>query len=143
VEQFALQALLPALVDTHPDEVVAQLAAYIGTSPQWVEELNARVPVALYVKHLLFGSHRLLSVYDASWTAIDPDPASPLPPEEDPLLVRINLLLTPAFNHYIRETLGFETDMRYNILNKAVSKEWNWASGLKSQQGFVGAAEDL
>lgn len=28
------------------------------------------------------------------------------------------MLLTPAFNNYIREDLEFETDVRYEILNK-------------------------
>jgi carboxypeptidase C (cathepsin A) len=57
--------------------------------------------------------------------------------------MRISLRLTPAFNDHIREDLGFETDIRYEILNPAVSKGWKWESGLKAGQGFVGAAEDL
>jgi len=143
VEHFAVNTLLPALADVVPDAISAQLADYIGVGEPWVRRVHARVPLFLYVKRLLSPSHRLISVYDGSWTAIDPDPASPFPSGEDPLLVRINLLLTPAFNTYIREDLGFETDFPYKILNKAVSQKWNWDSGLKSGQGFVGAAEDL
>jgi len=143
VERFAVHDLLPALANGQAELPCEQLAGFIGMSDQAVERSDARIPLSLYVKNLLSSSRRLISVYDGSWTAIDPKPGYPFPPAEDPLLARINLLLAPAFNAYIREDLGFETDLHYKILNKTVSKKWNWKSGMKSEQGFVGAAEDL
>jgi carboxypeptidase C (cathepsin A) len=46
-------------------------------------------------------------------------------------------------NSYVREQLKFETDIPYEILNKEVSKNWNWKSGLEWGQGYVGVAENL
>lgn len=73
----------------------------------------------------------------------DPDPASPWPPAEDPLLVNMNTLLTAALNSHVRERLGFETDIPYKVLNKDVHKKWNWRSGLDGGQGFAGVAGNL
>jgi carboxypeptidase C (cathepsin A) len=51
--------------------------------------------------------------------------------------------LTPALNSYVREQLGYKTDVPYEVLSKEVSKKWNWRSGLSGAQGFVGVAESL
>ena len=142
-ESFALKELLPALAMGETGALNVRLSSYIGLPADRLARLKARIPVFLFVKELLQKSGRLISLYDGSFTAIDPDPPSPLPPREDPLLIQLNTLLTAGMNSYVREQLKFETDIPYEILNKEVSKKWNWKSGLEWGQGYVGVAENL
>lgn len=142
-ESFALKELLPALAMGETGALNVRLSSDIGFPADRVARLKARIPAFLFVKELLQKSGRLISLYDGSFTAIDPDPPSPLPPREDPMLIQLNTLLTAGMNSYVREQLKFETDIPYEILNKEVSKKWNWKSGLEWGQGYVGVAENL
>ena len=110
---------------------------------QQIAQLNSRISPRRFAKELLRKSKLLVSVYDGSFTSIDPQPESPFTPGKDPLLAQINTLLAAATNSYIREQLKFETDIPYEILNLEVSHRWNWRSGLDSSQGFAGVAENL
>jgi len=143
VEHFALKELLPGLAEGETSELNGRLGSYIGLSEERLSRLQGRIPPQIFAKEFLKKLGRLISVYDGTWSSIDPDPASPLPPVEDPLLVKINTILTPAFNSYVRKDLQFETDIPYEVLNKQISKKWDWHSGLDSEQGFVGVAEEL
>jgi len=143
VESFALNELLPALAIGNTGALHGRLSVYIGLSADQVARMKARIPCSLYAKTLLRDAGRLISLYDGSFSAIDPDPSSPLPAKEDPLLIQMNTLLTAGMNSYVREQLKFETDISYEVLNKEVSQKWNWKSGLKWEQGFVGVAESL
>jgi carboxypeptidase C (cathepsin A) len=142
-EYFTLKELLPAMATGKSDTLNDQLSSYIGLPADQVARLQARIPAFLFVKDQLQKSGRLISLYDSSYMAIDPGPSSPFPLIEDPLLIQLNTLLTAGMNSYVREQLKFETDTPYEILNKGVSKKWNWKSGLEQGQGYVGVAENL
>jgi len=143
VEIFAVQEYLPALAAADATALYARLGEFIGLPAQLVEQLNARISPRRFSKELLRDSGLLVSVYDGSATAIDPEPASPFPPKDDPLLVQLNTLLAATFNSLIREQLKFETDIPYEILNREVSNRWNWHSGMDAAQGFIGVAGNL
>jgi len=142
VERFAVDTLLPALAEGKTDGVNERLADSIGLSSEDVSRLGSRISVHRFVQYLLEDKGRLVSVYDGTWTAVHPDPAGHFP-GQDPLLVRLNAVLTPLMNGYVRRTLQFESDIRYRILNEKIARKWNWRSGLNREQGFVGVAEDL
>ncbi len=143
IERFTVKELLPALAMGDTETLNSRLSLYIGLSADRVAQWKAKIPPVLFVKALLQDSGRLISLYDGSFTAIDPDPSSPFPSTEDPLLIRLNALLTAGLNSLVREQLKFETDIPYEVLNKEVSKKWNWRSGLEWDQGFVGVAGNL
>jgi len=143
VERFAVEAYLPALAKADTEVIQSRLANFIGLPAQRLAQLNARVSPRIFSKELLRQEGRLVSLYDGSVTAIDPDPASPFPPGKDPLLVQLNTLLAAAFNGYVREQLKFETDIPYEILNVEVAHRWDWRSGLDGPQGYVGVAGNL
>jgi len=143
VEHFAVRDFLPALAAADTKALNDRLSELIGLPAPRLAQLNARVSPHLFAKELLRDAGRLVSIYDGSITAIDPDPASPFPPGKDPLLVQLNTLLAAAFNSYVRDQLKFETDIPYNILNWKVSGRWNWRSGLDREQGFSGVAGNL
>jgi carboxypeptidase C (cathepsin A) len=143
VEHFAVREFLPALALAETAPLDGRLGGYIGLPAQRLAQLSGRVSSGLFAKELLRDDGLLVSLYDGSVTAIDPEPASPFPPGKDPLLVQLNNLLAAALNSYIREQLRFTTDIPYEILNYDVSKGWNWRSGLDGAQGFAGVAENL
>ena len=143
IEFFAVQEFLPALAIADTSTLNLRLSEFIGLPLQRVTKLNSRVSPRLFAKELLQESGRLISVYDGSVTSIDPNPSSPFSPGIDPYIVQLNNLLAAAFNSYIREQLKFETDIPYKILNREVSRNWNWRSGLDGAQGFTGVASNL
>ncbi len=143
VEHFAVRDYLPALALAETAGLGERLGGYIGLPAPRLAQLSGRVSRSLFAKELLHDDGLLVSQYDASVTAIDPDPASPFPPANDQLLVQINSLLAATFNSYIREQLKFATDTPYEILNGAVAKGWNWRSGLDSSQGFIGVTGNI
>ena len=143
VERFAVKKLLPALADGNAKTVGDQLAAYVGLSDEDVSRWRYRISLSLFVRYLLEDKERLVSVYDGTQSATDPSPGGISSRGQDSLLVRLNAVLTPLMNSYVRETLGFESDIRYRILNEKTARRWNWRSGLNQDQGFVGVAEDL
>lgn len=143
IEGFAIKELLPALADGDPSAMNGRIASYTGLPEPLVSRVNGRVSPTLFSKELLREERRLISIYDGSQTAVDPDPASPWPPSTDPVLVHMNTLLTAALNSHVRERLGFKTDIPYKVLNKDVTKKWNWTSGLDAGQGFAGVAGNL
>jgi carboxypeptidase C (cathepsin A) len=143
VENFAVQEYLPALASSDITALDSRLGNFIGLQEQQIAQLNSRISPRRFAKELLRKSKLLVSVYDGSFSSIDPEPAYPFAPGKDPLLIQINTLLAAAFNSYIREQLKFETDIPYEILNSEVSHRWNWRSGLDSAQGFAGVAENL
>jgi carboxypeptidase C (cathepsin A) len=143
VESFVVDTLLPTLAKNNSQSIHAKLAHYIGLPEKEIFRLNGRIPSYQFAKLLLISEHRLISVYDGSWTSINPEPASPLPIRQDALLVKLNAILAAAMNSYLRKDLRFETDIQYKVLNKEAATYWNWQSGLTGEQGFVGVADNL
>ncbi len=145
VEEFALSGLLVGLVggDRAHKALRRRLGELTGLNDDMLQRYRSRVPPARFAKALLADRRRVVSLYDGSISLIDPDPTSPVLTNTDPYLVRINATLTPAFNSYIRERLSFKTDLRYQLLNKEVSKSWNWRSGIAGRQGYADVNERL
>jgi carboxypeptidase C (cathepsin A) len=60
----------------------------------------------------------------------------------DPILERSVSVLTSAFTAYIRDELGFRTDMSYRLLNDEVNRQWDYGTSA-SRQGYAGVMNDL
>ncbi|GAB4365942.1 MAG: alpha/beta hydrolase [Methylohalobius crimeensis] len=145
VEDYALSGLLMGLAraDAAESDLWKRLAGFTGLDRATVRRFRGRIPPERLAKTLLADRRRLVSLYDGSITLIDPDPASSVLGERDPYLTRINAVLTPTFNSYIQDGLGFKTDLRYRLLNEEVFESWNWRSGFHGQQGYAGVIEQL
>ena len=92
----------------------------------------------MFAKRVL-GGQRLIGLYDASIS----DPDRPMVEGFDPTIDGITAPVTSAFNAYVRDELGFETDLRYQLLNQKISRDWDWQSGDEQKQGYRGAADHL
>lgn len=148
-ETFARQTLIPALalgnlaLEADRQRVYGDLAALIGLPVEVVQRHRGRVDIGTFARELLKDQTRLLGLYDASVTAIDPFPNRPLNDGTDPTLEGLDRLFTGAINHHLRSTLGIATPLTYHLLNYEVFKAWTFLTDQSEKQGFVGAMDDL
>ncbi|MEB3288307.1 MAG: peptidase S10 [Leptolyngbya sp.] len=148
-ETFARQTLIPMLAlgqlapEADRQRVYGDLAALIGLPVEVVQRHRGRVDIGTFARELLRDQTRILGLYDASITAIDPFPNRPLNDGTDPTLEGLDRLFTGAINHHLRHTLGLSTPLTYHLLNYEVFKAWTFLTDRPEKQGFVGAMDDL
>ncbi|WAL58805.1 S10 family peptidase [Thermocoleostomius sinensis] len=148
-EQFARKTLIPmlALGDTMPSEerqaAFQQLAGLIGLPVTLVEQQAGRINIERFARELLRDQQRIVGLYDASVTAIDPFPDRLTYQGIDPTLDGLDRLFTGAINSHLRDTLGVETDLTYQLLNLETFKAWKYDLRGDFKQGFIGSVDDL
>lgn len=148
-EHFARRTLIPLLAmgDALPlnerQSTYQQLADLIGLPVSVIERQGGRIGMQVFARELLRDQQRIVGLYDASITAIDPFPDRPLYEGTDPTLDGLDRLFTGGINSHLRGTLGVETELTYHLLNYETFKAWKFElkGGLK--QGFIGAVDDL
>ncbi len=120
VEDYTIEEYLPALTragfieEEHRQEVAQQVARYSGLSEQFVLDHNLAVPSDAYWKELLQDEGHTVGRLDSRYRGVDVKNAGDeydYPAE----LTAWNHAFTPAINHYLRDDLGFETDLQYNV----------------------------
>src|SRR5262249_20856467 len=135
-EHFSLTEILPGLAqgDTLPapqaQELYTRIAHAIGLPSDLVGQHRGRMTPRVFAKALLRETQRLVSLYDGTITAIDPDPGRPVHVGPDPYLASLTAAFTATFHSYARDVLHFTTDVPYHALNPQVSKAWDWRSGV-------------
>ena len=148
-EQFARRTLIPILAMgdiLKPDErqsAYQQLADLIGLPLTLVERQGGRIGIEVFARELLRDQQRIVGLYDASITAIDPFPDRLIYEGIDPTLDGLDRLFTGAINSHLRDTLGVETDLNYHLLNLETFKAWKFDLKGELRQGFLGAVDDL
>lgn len=109
-----------------PLDVVARTRGFIGDA---------------YTKKPGNDDDSVASSYDAATLAPDPFPESPSDDGPDPVLDGYTQALGGLFVGYARDTLGFKTDMTFNLLNREVSGKWDW--GRRGSLGSASSSRDL
>lgn len=148
-EQFARQKLIPALAlgdalnVEERQAVYRELAGLIGLSEAIVERQGGRVGLEVFSRELLRDQQKIVGLYDASITAIDPFPDRTSYEGSDPTLDGLDRLFTGGINSHLRDTLGVETDLTYHLLSLEVFKAWKYDLQGDSKQGFVGSVDEL
>jgi carboxypeptidase C (cathepsin A) len=120
VEAFTLDEYLPALSrggfleEERRRQIAAQVARYSGLSERFVLDYNGAVPADAFWKELLRDEGFSIGRLDSRYLGIDRRAGGEeydYPPE----LTTWNHAFAPAINHYLREELGFETDLQYYL----------------------------
>ena len=120
VEDFALDEYLPALArggfleEARRQEIARRVARYSGLSEQTVLDQNLAVPEDFFWKELLREEGHTIGRLDSRYLGLDRKDAGDeydYPPE----LTMWNHAFAPAVNHYLRDELGFETDLQYHL----------------------------
>lgn len=148
-ERFARTTLIPLLAmgDSMPSDerqaAYQQMAGLIGLPVTLVERQAGRIDIEVFARELLRDQQRIVGLYDASITAIDPFPDRITYEGIDPTLDGLDRLFTGAINSHLRDTLGVETDLSYHLLNLETFKAWKFDIKGEFKQGFIGAVDDL
>lgn len=120
VEAFTIDEYLPVLArggfsePADRSRIAAAVARYAGLDEQFVLDYNLAVPASAFWKELLRDEGYTVGRLDSRYLGVDRTNAGDsydYPPE----LISWNHAFAPAINHYLRDELGFKTDLQYNL----------------------------
>ncbi|GAA0823062.1 carboxypeptidase [Colwellia asteriadis] len=120
VEQFTLREYLPALAQggfiapEHKQRIAEQVAKYAGLSVETVVNSNLDISNNYFWKDLLRNRKQTVGRLDSRYLGIDKKVVGARPDYNAELSSWLHSF-TPAINHYLREELGYKTDLRYNM----------------------------
>lgn len=106
-------------------EHVRRLAALTGVSERYVEQSNLRLEHVRYFTELLRDEGLATGRLDSRFTA-------PLAHgtaeswERDPSMDAISGPYSAAWNHYVREELGYSSDLAYEQIAPTVNRDWSF-----------------
>jgi carboxypeptidase C (cathepsin A) len=120
VEAFTLDEYLPAisrggfLQEDRRTAIARGVARFAGVSERFVLDHNLALPDSAFWKELLREEGYTIGRLDSRYLGVDRKNAGDeydYPPE----LIAWNHAFAPAINHYLRDVLGFETDLQYYL----------------------------
>jgi carboxypeptidase C (cathepsin A) len=120
VESFTLNELLPAIakgwnMDANQKKQITQkLAKYVGLSETAVTQQNLEIPFDFFWKELLRDQGKTVGRLDSRYIGIDKKDAG-IGPDYNAELTSWEHSFTPAINIYLRDVLGYKTDLNYYI----------------------------
>jgi len=119
--------------------VTEKLSRYTGLSKEFIASTNNRPDIFRFTKELLRDEGKTVGRLDSRFTGIDRDNAGENFEYDPSYNAVIYAPFTSTVNHYLRSTLGFESDLPYEILTGKV-QPWNWGS---AERGFPYVGEAL
>ncbi|WP_234568239.1 S10 family peptidase [Rhodohalobacter sp. 614A] len=128
VEDFTIDEYLPAVSrggfidDAKKQEITGKVAQYAGLSEEFVSNYNNVVPESAFWKELLRDEGFTIGRLDSRYKGIDKAAGGDrydYPAEYSSW----KHSFTPAINHYLRDVLGFETDLQYYVSGPV--RPWN------------------
>ncbi|HEX9728614.1 MAG TPA: hypothetical protein VGA37_08925 [Gemmatimonadales bacterium] len=128
VEAFVLDEYLPALAragsltDARRRDIAAAVARWAGVSADWVLDHNLAPAVGEFRKELLRDQGYTVGRLDARYRGRDRQDAGEAY-DYDPALSAWNQAFSPAINIYLREQLGWQTDLQYYLFGPV--RPWN------------------
>jgi len=143
VERFAIAEYMPALArgdaltGAERERLVARLGRYTGLSLEFIERCNLRIEIGRFTKELLRDERRTVGRLDSRFKGIDLDAAGERY-EYDPSYSAILGPYTATINDYVRRTLGYESDLPYEILTGRV-QPWKY----DQRNSYLNVAETL
>lgn len=125
------------------DRIVTRLADVIGLPLDVVARADGRVGILTFVRELLRDERKVVGLYDATITAIDPFPDRNEFTWPDPTLAGIAPAYTMAVNRMLRSEIGVETDREYSLLSYDVFTSWKHDSEHHAFESPPGATDDF
>jgi carboxypeptidase C (cathepsin A) len=118
VEEFTINEYIPALAkggfisDTEKNRIAERVSYYSGISKVAVLDWNMRISTSFFWKELLRDEGLTIGRLDSRYRGIDRENGGERY-DFDPALTAWIHAFTPAINHYLRDVLGYETDLQY------------------------------
>jgi carboxypeptidase C (cathepsin A) len=120
VEAFTIDELMPALakggfIDAQKKaQIAAKVARYSGLSERAVLQNNLAIPTGYFWKELLRDKGLTVGRLDSRYLGIDRKQAGDRVDYNAELTSWLHSF-TPAINHYLRDVVGYKTDLKYNM----------------------------
>jgi carboxypeptidase C (cathepsin A) len=120
VEQFTINELIPAMskggfIDAAERKAIAsKIARYSGVDEKVILQNNLDVPLDYFWKELLRDQGFTIGRLDSRYKGIDRKDAGDGPDFNSELTSWLHSF-TPAINIYLRNNLGYKTDLKYNM----------------------------
>ena len=108
--------------------VAERLSQYTGLSTRFILGADLRINIMSFCKELLRDDKRALGRLDSRFVGIMAS-AEGQSFDFDPSMHAIVPPYNAVFNQYIREQLGFYSDLNYEILSFRVNENWQYAGG--------------
>ena len=106
------------------DRILERLADLIGLPVDVVSRAEGRISIHVFARELLRDERKVVGLYDATITSIDPFPDRESFSGPDPTLAGIAPAYTMAINRQLRSEIGVETDREYTLLSYEVNAAW-------------------
>ena len=119
-ELYAINELLPAIAmggyldDDKRKEIANKMAMYSGLDQEVILDHNLDVPTSFFWKELRRDDGFTVGRLDSRYLGIDKKNSGDRPDYNSELTSWLHSF-TPAINHYLREHLKYETDVKYNM----------------------------
>ena len=120
VEAFTINQYLPAIAKggfisaVEKQTIAEQVAQYSGLSVEEVLGANLTVDTSYFWKALLRDREQTVGRLDSRYLGIDKQNIGDRPDYYAELTSWLHSF-TPAINHYLRDELGYKTDVKYNM----------------------------
>ena len=120
VETFTVNELLPAIAQggmlnaEKKKEIVRKLSRYTGIGEMEVAQQNLEIPFDYFWKELLRDKGKTVGRLDSRYIGMDKKDAGERP-DYNAELTSWEHSFTPAINMYLRDELGYKTDLEYYI----------------------------
>ena len=124
-------------------QILERLADLIGLDVGFVTRADGRIPITTFARELLRDQRKVIGLYDATVTAIDPFPDREPFQGPDPTLAGYSGAFGAAINRMIRSEIGVETDREYTVLSLQVNIDWKVDMQRHALAGAVGSTDDF
>lgn len=128
-EEFAINELIPALAKggfistANKQKIANKMSYYTGLSEKVILQQNLDVPNHFFWKELLRDkTGQTIGRLDSRYLGVDKVETG-IRPDYSAELTSWLHSFTPAINHYVRNNLGFNTDVKYNVFGNV--GEWD------------------
>ncbi|MBO0911817.1 MAG: peptidase S10, partial [Acidobacteria bacterium] len=126
-------------------KTIEQMSRYTGLSKEVIDQANLRITVNTFTHYLLIDQKLRVGRLDGRYTGPDPNvsmaPSASSEDFYDPTEANVLPPFTSAFNNYVRNELGYKTDMPYYVFaREAGFRNWEWGSAI---EGFPDTASAL
>lgn len=109
-------------------QIARRISQYTGLSQRFIFGADLRVNIMSFCKELLRDDKRALGRLDARFIGIMAS-AEGSSFDFDPSMNAIIPPYTAVYNQYIREQLGYASDLNYEILSFKVNENWKYQGG--------------
>ena len=106
-------------------DIVQRIARLTGLSPAYVDRVNLRLEHQRFFRELLRDRGQVIGRLDGRFIGYEADDGGG-EPSYDPSYAAIHGPYAGAFNHYVRQELGYASDLPYEILTGRVYP-WSYA----------------